>query len=116
MRLLVDRVNSLERAVNEGNEEKEELKQFKKEVNEYERFVQLLEITRTKVSDMTYPEGVTCYGYLIDNKIPLERECWVTLTRRCAAFYRMLHGKDPNKNVANQNIYCGKDVAFILAT
>jgi len=112
---LSNQVSTLEIAVHEGTVEKEELREFKKEVNEYERFVQLLDIAKTKVSDDSYAEGITVFGYLVENKIPIEKEFWITLSRRTAQYFRLTKGKDPYKNKANQNVYSGKDIAFIAA-
>lgn len=103
-------------------EENEQLTDFKEEVSEYEQFLELLDITKNEVSDYDYCNGVSAFEYLInlnnDNSDEeyVDPQDWNTIAKRASQYYRMLEGRNPDKNSKNRNIFKGKKVAYIIAT
>lgn len=100
--------------------ENEELTEFKNEVTEWDRFIELLDITRNDVSDNDYPEGISVYEYLIahnnnPDNAPIDPELWSTISKRSSSYFRLLEGRHPDKS-KNRNIFAGKKLAYILAT
>lgn len=115
MNKLMGRVEQMENTLNEGVAEKKELESFKTEALQFRRFEYLLNSASKKLSEDSYSEGITADGYIILNEIPLDKECFSTLQRRTASFYRAMEGVDPPKNKTGRCIYAGKKVAYIMA-
>lgn len=114
-----ERLEQQERRFTAVEQEKEELEQFKEEVNEFDHFIELLEITRTEVSDADYPNGVAVYDFLVDwdrrRGEKVDPTYWATVSRRASQYYRILEGKDPDKR-GSRSIFKGRKVAYIIAT
>ena len=109
--------------LNESFTETTELKQFKTEVSEHERFLELLEISKYQVREDMFTQGITVNEYLMmHNNNPfnlndkVDPDDFATITRRTSTYYRCLTGNDPEKNSTNRNIYSGKKIAYIVAT
>lgn len=101
--------------IREIKEEKKVLEEFKDDVENYSEFSRLLEIAKNDVDENDYSDGISCRDYVRDNGIPLHDNAYCTLSRRTASYYRSTKGKNPTKRSSN-NIYSGKDVAYIIAT
>lgn len=96
-------------------EQNDELEEFKEEVESYPQFLYLLDVAKNELDVTDYPNGVTCKQYLEENRIPLDKDHWCTLSRRTASFYRSTKGRSPERR-GNYNIYRSIDVAYIVAT
>lgn len=102
-------------------EENIDLQEFKSETSQYEQFIELLDITRTEVSNTDYVDGITVFDYLIqwnndETKDSVDIDDWHTISKRASSYYRLLEGRHPDKNNKNRNIFKGKKVAYIIAT
>ncbi|HET8686788.1 MAG TPA: hypothetical protein VFM18_08995 [Methanosarcina sp.] len=96
-------------------EQNEELEELKEEIESYPQFLYLLDVAKNELDVTDYPNGVTCKQYLEENRIPLDKDHWCTLSRRTASFYRSTKGRSPERR-GNHNIYRSIDVAYIVAT
>lgn len=96
-------------------EQNEELEELKEEIESYPQFLYLLDVAKNELDVTDYPNGVTCKQYLEENRIPLDKDHWCTLSRRTASFYRSTKGRSPERR-GNYNIYRSIDVAYIVAT
>lgn len=105
----------------ELKDENQDLNDFKDEVSEYDKFLELLEISKNEVNDLLYPNGISINDFLIEwNNTRVEErvepEYWATISKRSAQYFRLLEGKNPLKNNRNRTIFVGRKVAYIIAT
>lgn len=105
----------------ELKDENQDLNEFKDEVSEYDKFLELLEISKNEVSDLLYSNGISINDFLIEwnnTRVEerLEPEHWATISKRSAQYFRLLEGKHPLKNNRNRTIFVGRKVAYIIAT
>jgi|SanBayMetagenome_1026888.scaffolds.fasta_scaffold00372_13 hypothetical protein len=105
----------------ELKDENQDLNDFKDEVSEYDKFLELLEISKNEVSDLLYSNGISINDFLIEwnnTRVEerLEPEYWATISKRSAQYFRLLEGKNPLKNNRNRTIFVGRKVAYIIAT
>ena len=105
----------------ELKDENQDLNEFKDEVSEYDKFLELLEISKNEVNDLLYSNGISINEFLIEwNNTRVEErvepEQWATISKRSAQYFRLLEGKNPLKNNRNRTMFVGRKVAYIIAT